>query len=704
MKTVLYPAIALMNRLSFGMKFGLISVLFFLPLLITSFYLVRDAYRQFSDTRIELQSLTLLGSGLQIRRGLESLNDLLQINAVIGQSGKAGDLEARIADVQKGLRGRLEALAPLSEDGAAVAEFEAQRDRLLNGLQAVEAEGSLQGKGARAEKLLGSAQVFIKLLIAQAGLSQDSQRQVRQLSELVGSITPEVTAAISKGRAIGAYSLGQGFLNSSSSARLDELLLEFEKLHGEYGLKLQESLAGSPPALEEAAQASRETLKSLGQLFEDRVIVAETLDTPWTQFYDQVSAAMDKTYQLDDAVLGYLDTQLQKRLQQVRTQMLLLVAALAVVFAAILYLYGGFYVSTRATLKDLGRMMERVAGGDMTVSFQARSRDELGELGQSFNESVAKIHDLIERVSQTVGEVERQTLRVESVSAESNQAVAGQRSQIEQVATAMNQMAATAQEVARSAAMAVSSANSVNQETLSGRSLVESQVGSIQRLAGEIDQSVAAINRLASDSASISQVLDVIKGIAEQTNLLALNAAIEAARAGEQGRGFAVVADEVRTLAKRTQQSTAEIEQMILRLQGGVDAAVKAMGSSHHTADDTVNESAQVQQALENILGAVGMIVDQNQQIAAAAEQQTAVAHDIDQNIVEINQAGERTAEGASQTERASRELGAQVTQLKRLIGAFRVKAQGLRGTFFVHPIERWADGDIPLSCTWGKG
>ncbi len=429
MKTVLYPAIALMNRLSFGMKFGLISVLFFLPLLITSFYLVRDAYRQFSDTRIELQSLTLLGSGLQIRRGLESLNDLLQINAVIGQSGKAGDLEARIADVQKGLRGRLEALAPLSEDGAAVAEFEAQRDRLLNGLQAVEAEGSLQGKGARAEKLLGSAQVFIKLLIAQAGLSQDSQRQVRQLSELVGSITPEVTAAISKGRAIGAYSLGQGFLNSSSSARLDELLLEFEKLHGEYGLKLQESLAGSPQLLEEAAQASRETLKSLGQLFEDRVIVAETLDTPWTQFYDQVSAAMDKTYQLDDAVLGYLDTQLQKRLQQVRTQMLLLVAALAVVFAAILYLYGGFYVSTRATLKDLGRMMERVAGGDMTVSFQARSRDELGELGQSFNESVAKIHDLIERVSQTVGEVERQTLRVESVSAESNQAVAGQRSQ-----------------------------------------------------------------------------------------------------------------------------------------------------------------------------------------------------------------------------------------------------------------------------------
>ncbi|WP_422630752.1 methyl-accepting chemotaxis protein [Pseudomonas mucidolens] len=237
----------------------------------------------------------------------------------------------------------------------------------------------------------------------------------------------------------------------------------------------------------------------------------------------------------------------------------------------------------------------------------------------------------------------------------------------------MNQMSATAHEVARSAAAAASSAHSVNDETLNGRGLVQSQQGSIARLASEIDQSVLVINQLAIDSQSISTVLEVIKSIAEQTNLLALNAAIEAARAGEQGRGFAVVADEVRTLARRTQQSTEEIEQMIIKLHSGVGAAVKAMGSSHQMANGTVGQSEKVQSALENILGAVGMIVDQNQQIAAAVEQQTAVAQDIDQNIVEINRAGEHAAQGTHQTEEASRQLSLQVIELKQLIGAFRV-------------------------------
>ncbi|WP_095139814.1 methyl-accepting chemotaxis protein [Pseudomonas sp. Irchel s3a10] len=676
MKSLLYPAVSLMNRLSFGMKFSLISVLFLVPMLVTNFYLVRDSYREFQGTRIELQSLDLLGSSLSLRRDLETLNNLVQINVTLGQSGKADNLEAQISSLEQTVLARLQGLQAMTDAPEQIKLFDGKRDEMISAFKAQQAESSLQSKSAMIGKLLGNAQIFSQIVTSQAGLSRDNQSDIRQLSELLTHITPAVTQTLGEGRAIGSYSLGQGFLNSSSSSRFDELLAQIEKLQAEYALKLQDALDSSKAArasLSAPADSSKASLKQTSELFEAKVVMAETLDTPWQAFYDQVTALMDTTYQLNDATLKFLDTQLQQRLAQNRTHMVLQAVALAVVFVLIFYLYGGFYASTRTTLKRLGAMMDKVAAGDMTVNFKANSRDELGELGEVFNGTVRKIHDLIERVGQTVAEVERQAGQVETVSAQSNQAVAGQRTQIEQVATAMNQMSATSLEVARSAAAAVSSAHSVNDETISGRGLVEAQQGSITALASEIDQSVLVINQLASDSQSISRVLEVIKSIAEQTNLLALNAAIEAARAGEQGRGFAVVADEVRTLAKRTQQSTEEIEQMIAKLHGGVGAAVKAMGVSHQMANGTVGQSEKVQQALENILGAVGMIVDQNQQIAAAVEQQTAVAHDIDQNIVEINRAGERTAQGAHQTEDASRALSAQVVELKQLISAFRV-------------------------------
>ncbi|MDQ0738516.1 hypothetical protein [Pseudomonas sp. W4I3] len=289
MKSLLYPAVALMNRLSFGMKFSLISVLFLLPMLATNYFLVRDAWAEFQGTRIELQSLDLLGSSLVVRRELEALNNQVQINATLGQSGKAGDLEARIGALEQSVLDRVQGLSAMTTQPEQVAAFDTKRDELIAAFKVQQQETSLLNKSALIGKLLNQAQILSQIIASQSGLSRDSQSDLRQLSDLITAVTPQVTQLLGEGRAMGAYSLGQGFINSSSSTRFDELLQQLEKLQGEYALKLQDALGAShaaQAALDSAAQASRASLKQGAEVFEEQVVVAETLDTPWQGFYD----------------------------------------------------------------------------------------------------------------------------------------------------------------------------------------------------------------------------------------------------------------------------------------------------------------------------------------------------------------------------------------------------------------------------------
>ena len=672
MNSLLAPAIALMNRLSYGMKFCLISVLFFVPLGIVSTMLVQQSYERVEVTRHALDSLEVVQGVSKAMRSAELVRDLDVINLRIGQGGESSGIEERLTELRGELLQQLRDL-PLDAADPAAADVLQMRDQLIASYEEIARESIISRSGMSAQALdsMGS---LLNLTAAYAGLPQDFDRNVRQLTELLIATTPQVTSTLGQGRATGAYSMGLGFLNSDASREMDELVTLLQKLGTDYQQALDQSVgATGNAALQSAAARSRESIDNASLIFEEDVIIAASLDSTWSAFFDQLTAEVDATYTLKTAIFDYLGAQLDQRLAQDEREMMVLIVALLAVGLAIIYLYAGFYMATRRTLKRLSQQMGQVARGDMTVQVEVDSRDELGALASDFNNTVLRVRELIQQVSVTSGQVQGQSREVEQISAESSQSVAAQRSQIEQVATAMNEMAATSQEVARSAALAVNNAEQVNTETLNGRRLVESSVDGIEKLAGEIANSVRVINQLAEDSASISRVLDVIKGVAEQTNLLALNAAIEAARAGEQGRGFAVVADEVRTLARRTQQSTEEIEQMIVRLQDGVGAAVRAMDSSHGMTASTVDASLRVQQGLDSILKAVTQIVDQSQQIAAAAEQQTVVSHDIDQNIVQINEAGERTAAGARRAEDASGRMGQLVQSLQGIINAFKV-------------------------------
>lgn len=671
MNSLLAPAIALMNRLSYAAKFCLIGALCFVPLVIVSGVLVNQAWERVQVSQHALDSMRLVDQVSVLVTDAEVLRGLDTVSFYLGTAEQGATLQQRSAEVLQRLVTGLERL-PLDAADPDARELVAKRDELLAEYQQI-SSASLRNRGQMSAHALVGVVSLLNFSAAYSGLPQDYDRTIRQLTSLLVDDLPQITGTLGRGRATGAYSIGLGYLNSDASRDMDELLEEVQRLSANYKQAQSVLQSSELQALRGPALASSESLERAQAIFEDEIILPTTYTQSWDGYFARLSTEIAKTTEFSQSILGFLQERLTERLSAGRSAMLMLVAALAIILSLIVWLYLGFYLATRRTIGELSSTMREVAAGNMTARVRVTSRDELGQLAGEFNGSIERIQELIRHVSQTSGHVSEQSLQVVNISAQSSQAVAAQHTQIEQVATAMNEMAATSQEVARSAALAVTNADQVNSETINGRRMVEASVDGIEQLAGEIENSVQVINNLAEDSASISRVLDVIKGVAEQTNLLALNAAIEAARAGEQGRGFAVVADEVRTLAQRTQQSTQEIEQMIARLQGGVGNAVKAMGLSHSMTGEAVDASLKVQTALDNILRAVTQIVDQSQQIAAAAEQQTSVSHDIDQNIVHINQSGERTADGARRTEQASGRMGELVGELQTILSAFRI-------------------------------
>lgn len=386
--------------------------------------------------------------------------------------------------------------------------------------------------------------------------------------------------------------------------------------------------------------------------------------------FERYSGGLDalKQLQLDVAAQEYRQSQaaFDSSLMQVIGMLVLALAASGLIAMAT--------VSTIMRAVDsLETASARLADGDLLAAVDYQGRDELGRVAAAFNAMRLRMHEMITQVANATGQLAAASEETTAVTVQTSDGIRRQQSETEQVAAAMNEMSATVQDVARNAASAAEAAHAADADAANGRKVLARTVEVINTLAREVENATGVIRSLQDDSNNIGSVLDVIRAIAEQTNLLALNAAIEAARAGEAGRGFAVVADEVRTLASRTQQSTSEIQAMIEKLQGGAANAVKVMETGHRQAGEGVTQVAEAGAALESILQAVTTINDMNAQIASAAEQQSAVAEEINRNIVTVSEIAEQTSVGSQQTAATSEELAQLAAQLQSLVGQFRV-------------------------------
>ncbi|NMX69303.1 methyl-accepting chemotaxis protein [Pseudomonas sp. WS 5059] len=432
-------------------------------------------------------------------------------------------------------------------------------------------------------------------------------------------------------------------------------------INGLKGLKnvFGESQQAELIALENALGAYRNALQAYKAANANIVLARQEMTVQGADIVSRSEALYDIQLQRRDA-----ESVQARSLQLISTVLALLVGIIAAL------------VITRQITRPLQEtlaVVERIASGDLSHNIQVTRRDELGVLQQGIQRMGTTLRELISGIRDGVTQIASAAEELSAVTEQTSAGVNSQKIETDQVATAMHEMTATVQEVARNAEQASQAASAADGQAREGDKVVAEAIAQIERLADEVARSTDAMAHLQQESNKIGSVMDVIKAVAEQTNLLALNAAIEAARAGEAGRGFAVVADEVRGLAQRTQKSTEEIEGLVAGLQNGTQQVAAVMNNSRSLTDSSVELTRKAGVSLENITRTVSNIQSMNQQIAAAAEQQSAVAEEISRSIVNVRDVSEQTATASDETAKSSVELARLGSQLQQMVSHFRV-------------------------------
>lgn len=448
---------------------------------------------------------------------------------------------------------------------------------------------------------------------------------------------------------------GKPEFETQANAAIDEAMIGVNTLAGDIP-------SSYLPQLQEAVAALKGYRQAVGQ-YRDAQAAAKVALELMTPLGEQLLVISDELFD---------DQNIKRAEDSARAVMMIMVATLLAVVFSIL---AALVITRQITvpLNDTLQVVERVASGDLSRDLTIDRKDELGKLQGSIQRMTMSLRELIGGIRDGVTQIASAAEQLSAVTEQTSAGVNNQKVETDQVATAMHEMTATVQEVARNAEEASEAAVAADQQAREGERVVKEAISQIERLASAVGNSSDAMGVLRVESDKIGSVLDVIKSVAEQTNLLALNAAIEAARAGEAGRGFAVVADEVRSLAQRTQKSTEEIEGLIASLQSGTQQASTFMDSSRELTVSSVDLTRRVGGSLESITRTVSAIQSMNQQIAAAAEQQSATAEEINRSVINVRDVSEQTSAASEETAASSVELARLGTHLQVLVSRFTV-------------------------------
>ena len=669
------PAAALTGRLSYQNKFLAIFLIFAIPVGLLTGILFNKLYQDIAITQMKRQGIVYMQAVRPLlehvpqHRGMTNafLNGKPEFREkIMAKRQKVDSLFAALEEVDASIGapfGSSEKFAPIRREWESIKSesFEQPAAEVF----------------ARHSQLIADLGLLIKHVADSSHLNLDSDLAAHYLIDALEIRLPAITDTIGKIRGLASGFAASGnavsgeqqtrlyLLMHQASESIDELSYDIAMVRQE-NPALRERLKG----IDDAALGK---LQDYVDLINRELVYADIVSVTAAEVFDRGTATIAASFKLYDEMLPLLDEQMQAReeAQLGWLQLALLTVGLSVLI--ILWLFAGIVISVRDSIEQLRQASARMAEGELGHRVALSVNDEMSQVADSFNLMAERFGHTVREIVGLSSDVAKSAEQLHVASRQTNENIRTQQAETEQASVAMAQMSASIAEISTNINESSEAAEEANSNASSGQQVVNEVVQGIVDLAGEVDTAADLITQVGQNSENISTVLDVIKGIAEQTNLLALNAAIEAARAGEQGRGFAVVADEVRTLASRTQESTEEINSIIESLQNGSGKAVKAMSVSREQARKLSDQASDASVTLNTIAQSVDQINRMSTEIAVAAEEQSSVTGTMNTSISHISELGGQNQQASEHTFKTGEELAGMASELEALVKHFRL-------------------------------